>query len=177
MVMADRIFAFLAAGGRSAPPRRPGRPLAAGIWARAVGPGAVLPTVAVCFAHPVGLSGGEVGAGMSPASVVGVAAAVPAGRPADRRGARRMPDRHPVAGGAAFGSNALVHSFPAFLVAGGAAAVCLSAARVAEAALVGVVLGGRNRVRSGAYPGSVHARRTAVGPVPEGAIGQRPAPA
>jgi hypothetical protein len=127
--------------------------------------------------HPVGLSGGEDGVGMSPANVVGVAAAVPAGGPADRWGARRMPIRLPVAGGAAIGSDALVHSFPAFLVAGGAAAVCLSATRVAEAAPAGVVPGGRNRVRFTAYPGSAHARRTAVRRAPEGAIGQRPAPA
>ncbi|WP_051828281.1 MFS transporter [Streptomyces bicolor] len=160
---AHRIKEIAAAGKQLLPPRGPHRLLAGGVLARAVGLGGILPTVAVFFVHSGGLSGKEVGLGMSVASVFGLIAAVPAGRLVDRIGARRVLICLPLAAAGVFCSYALVHSLPAFLLAGSATAVCLSSTRVAEATLIQQVLDPKSLVRSRARLSAVHNLGFAVG--------------
>lgn len=141
---------------RLIPPSGPNRWLAVGTFTRSAGLGAVIPFMAVYFVRSVGLSAEEVGLGASVASVLGIAASVPAGRLTDRYGAREMTITVSAAAALAMASFALVRSFAAFLATQCLVTVFFSAVRVAESTLVGRLLEEDGRVEFRAYQRTVY---------------------
>ena len=95
---------------------------------------------AVFFTRSVGLSAAQVGSGLTIAGLVGLAAGVPAGRLADRRGARGIAVALLVVEGACAGCFALVHSFAAFVVVAAGASLGDGASSAARGALIAGVV-------------------------------------
>ncbi|MGH8932665.1 MAG: MFS transporter [Egibacteraceae bacterium] len=137
------------------PADRPGWILAGTTFASAVGFGSFAASSAIFFTRSVGLSAGEVGAGIATAGAVGLLGPVLVGRTADRVGAREVFAVLSSLQAALFAAYAVVHSFPLFL-----AVVCglgfaeRSAGAVRNAVIAGMTAGG-DRVRLKAYLRSV----------------------
>jgi MFS family permease len=93
------------------------RILSAATLVNTVGSGLLGTSVVLYFTHVAGLSGGQVGVGLTIAGVVGLLVGVPAGHLADRRGPREVAVALILAQGATMVGYLLVGSFAAFLVA------------------------------------------------------------
>src|SRR4051812_8256110 len=115
----------------------PLRRLAAGTLLSAVGNGAWYTSWALFLTRSVGLSPAQVGAGMTIAGVVGLLAATPMGRLADRLGAREGVGGLLVVQGVAALAYLAVDAFPAFV----ATACVAEAARSNGGAKNALVLG------------------------------------
>ncbi|MEP6695866.1 MAG: MFS transporter [Pseudonocardiales bacterium] len=140
---------------RLLPEPGPGRLLAWSTFADSIGFGLWVTGSAIFFTRSVGLSAGQVGVGLSIAGFLGFAASVPFGHLADRRGAREVAVALAVLNAVLFAGFALVHSFPAFVVAVSLVAVVGSGSHAVRNALLAGVMGSGSRVRTRAYLRSV----------------------
>ncbi|MFG2265688.1 MFS transporter [Streptomyces sp. NPDC048720] len=116
-----------------------------------LGNGLYFPLGVLYFTRIVGLEATSVGLGMTVAGLVGVAAGVPAGRAADRWGARRVGSLLWGGTGIATASYVLVGSYAAFLVAVICATGLQMASRGVQGALYAEVLAPATRVEARAY--------------------------
>jgi MFS family permease len=116
-----------------------------------LGNGLYFPLGVLYFTRVVGLDPTSVGLGLTVAGLVGVAAGVPAGRAADRWGARRVGALLWGGTGLATAAYTLVHSYAAFLVAVIAATGLQTASRGVQGALYADVLPAATRVEARAY--------------------------
>ncbi|MER5636573.1 MFS transporter [Kitasatospora sp. NPDC002227] len=111
------------------------------------GSGLLLPVSALFFTRSVGLAPAQVGLGLAVAGLVGLAAAVPIGRVADRFGARGTYALALLGQAVATASFALVHSLWAFVVANTLAALAQRGGSAARGAVIGGLGEGEARVR------------------------------
>ncbi|MFG2717343.1 MFS transporter [Streptomyces sp. NPDC048416] len=111
------------------------------------GSGLFLPVSALFFTRSVGLSPAQVGLGLGVAGLIGLAAAVPIGRVADRFGARGTYGVSLLGQAAATASFALVHSLWAFVVTSTLAALAQRGGSAARGAVIGSLGEGEQRVR------------------------------
>ncbi|MFF3735992.1 MFS transporter [Streptomyces sp. NPDC002566] len=116
-----------------------------------LGNGLYFPLGVLYFTRIVGLDATSVGLGMTCAGLVGVAAGVPAGRAADRWGARRVAALLWAGTGVATAAYVLVHTYVGFLVAVVCATGLQMASRGVQGALYAEVLPVATRVESRAY--------------------------
>ncbi|MFF0833053.1 MULTISPECIES: MFS transporter [unclassified Streptomyces] len=116
-----------------------------------LGNGLYFPLGVLYFTRIVGLDATAVGLGMTVAGLVGVAAGVPAGRAADRWGARRVGALLWGGTGIATASYVLVGSYAGFLVAVICATGLQMASRGVQGALYADVLPPATRVEARAY--------------------------
>ncbi|WP_445281549.1 MFS transporter [Streptomyces sp. DSM 118148] len=116
-----------------------------------LGNGLYFPLGVLYFTRIVGLDATAVGLGMTVAGLVGVAAGVPAGRAADRWGARRVGALLWGGTGVATASYVLVGSYAGFLVAVICATGLQMASRGVQGALYADVLPPATRVEARAY--------------------------
>ncbi|MEU6480339.1 MFS transporter [Streptomyces sp. NPDC047017] len=116
-----------------------------------LGNGLYFPLGVLFFTRIVGLDTTAVGLGMTVAGLVGVAAGVPAGRAADRWGARRVGALLWAGTGVATAAYTLVHSYAGFLVAVICATGLQMASRAVQGALYADVLPAATRVEARAY--------------------------
>ncbi|MFF4832918.1 MFS transporter [Streptomyces sp. NPDC001315] len=116
-----------------------------------LGNGLYFPLGVLYFTRIVGLDATSVGLGMTVAGLVGVAAGIPAGRAADRWGARRVGSL--LWGGTGFATAAyvLVHSYVGFVLAVVCATGLQMASRGVQGALYADVLPAATRVEARAY--------------------------
>ena len=117
----------------------------------ALGNGLYFPLGVLYFTRIVGLDATAVGLGMTVAGLVGVAAGVPAGRAADRWGARQMGSLLWGGTGVATAAYVLVHSYAGFLVAVVCATGLQMASRGVQGAIYADVLPAATRVEARAY--------------------------
>ncbi|MEV4867649.1 MFS transporter [Streptomyces syringium] len=139
-VRGGRIRALLPAPG--AP-----RALALSTLVGQTGSGLFLPVSALFFTRSVGLAPTEVGMGLAVAGLIGLAAAVPIGRIADRFGPRGTYAVTLLGQAAATASFALVHSLWAFMLVSTVAALAQRGGNAARGAVIGNVGTGEERVR------------------------------
>ncbi|MQS15316.1 MFS transporter [Streptomyces kaniharaensis] len=127
------------------------RRLAAITLVNTVGNGLSLAVSVLFFTRVLGLSAAQLGFGMTAAGLCGVVASVPAGRAADRWGARRV--LVTLTGLEAVGTAgyALVHSYPAFVVLACAVAAVDRGSAAVRNALYAEVLPADRRVAGRAY--------------------------
>lgn len=111
------------------------------------GGGLFLPVSALFFTRSVGLAPSQVGIGLAVAGLIGLAAAVPIGRIADRFGPRGTYAVTLLGQAAATASFALVHSLWAFIVTNTVAALAQRGGNAARGAVIGGVGQGEERVR------------------------------
>lgn len=116
-----------------------------------LGNGLYFPLGALYFTRIVGLDATSVGLGMTVAGLVGVAAGVPAGRAADRWGARQTGAVLWAGTGFATAAYTLVHSYAGFLVAVVCATGLQMASRGVQGASYADVLPAATRVEARAY--------------------------
>ncbi|MCZ0991451.1 MFS transporter [Streptomyces diastatochromogenes] len=116
-----------------------------------LGNGLYFPLGILYFTRIVGLDATAVGVGMTVAGLVGVAAGVPAGRAADRWGARRVGALMWGGTGIATAAYTLVHSYTGFLVTVICATAFQMASRGVQGALYADVLPAATRVEARAY--------------------------
>ncbi|MFG2881889.1 MFS transporter [Streptomyces sp. NPDC048297] len=116
-----------------------------------LGNGLCFPLGVLYFTRIVGLDATSVGLGLTVAGLVGVAAGVPAGRAADRWGARRVGALLWGGTGLATATYPLVHSYAGFLVAVIFATALQMASRGVQGALYADVLPRATRVEARAY--------------------------
>ncbi|MFG2116793.1 MFS transporter [Streptomyces sp. NPDC048718] len=148
--MADRATSPGAPGGRlRALLPAPGAPraLALSTFVGQTGSGLFLPVSALFFTRSVGLAPAQVGLGLAIAGMIGLAAAVPIGRVADRFGARGTYTVTLLGQAAATASFALVHSLWAFIVVSTVASLAERGGSAARGAVIGGVGVGEARVR------------------------------
>lgn len=120
-------------------------------FVNSLGNGLYFPLGVLYFTRIVGLDATAVGLGMTAAGLVGVAAGVPAGRAADRWGARRVAALLWAGTGVATAAYVLVHSYAGFLVAVVCATGLQMASRGVQGALYADVLPAATRVEARAY--------------------------
>ncbi|MFI1257475.1 MFS transporter [Streptomyces netropsis] len=137
---AGRLRALLPAPG--AP-----RALALSTLVGQTGSGLFLPVSALFFTRSVGLAPTEVGMGLAVAGLIGLAAAVPIGRIADRFGPRGTYAVTLLGQAAATASFSLVHSLWAFVLVSTVAALAQRGGNAARGAVIGNVGTGEERVR------------------------------
>lgn len=116
-----------------------------------LGNGLYFPLGVLYFTRIVGLDPTAVGLGLTVAGLVGVAAGVPAGRAADRWGARRVGALLWGGTGVATAAYTLVHSYAGFLAAVICATGLQMASRGVQGALYADVLPAATRVEARAY--------------------------
>ncbi|MGW0557496.1 MFS transporter [Streptomyces sp. NPDC002926] len=135
-----RIRAWLPAPG--AP-----RALALSTFVGQTGSGLFLPVSALFFTRSVGLAPSQVGLGLAIAGLIGLSAAVPMGRIADRFGPRGTYAVTLIGQAVATASFTLVHSLWAFVVVSTVAALAERGGSAARGAVIGGVGTGEARVR------------------------------
>jgi MFS family permease len=135
-----RLRALLPASG--AP-----RALALSTFVGQTGSGLFLPVSALFFTRSVGLAPSRVGLGLAVAGLIGLVAAVPIGRVADRFGPRGTYAFTLLGQAVATASFALVHSLWAFVVVSTVAALAERGGSAARGAVIGGVGVGEARVR------------------------------
>ncbi|MFJ9817387.1 MFS transporter [Streptomyces sp. NPDC101151] len=116
-----------------------------------LGNGLYFPLGVLYFTRIVGLDATAVGVGLTVAGLVGVVAGVPAGRAADRWGARRVAALLWGGTGIATAAYTLVHSYAGFLVAVICATTLQTSSRGVQGALYADVLPAATRVEARAY--------------------------
>jgi MFS family permease len=129
------------------------RALAAATLASAVGNGMYLAVMAVYFTRAAGFSAAGVGAGLTAAGLVGLAAGLPAGRWADRGGPRAVYLGLSLVSAATMASYAGLRSYRLFLAVAVVDSLAASGTRAARGALIARLAGGdphvyRARLRS-----------------------------
>lgn len=117
----------------------------------AFGNGLYFPLGVLYFTRIVGLDATAVGLGLTGAGLVGVAAGVPAGRAADRWGARQVGALLWTGTGVATAAYVFVHSYAGFLVAVVCATGLQMASRGVQGAVYADVLPAETRVEARAY--------------------------
>ena len=137
------------------PPAGPLRLYAVVVFIDALGTGLFAAGSVVFFTRRVGLAPVDVGLGLSVAALVGLLAAVPAGRAGDRYGHRRVLMLANVAQAVSVSCYLLVDDVRGFLVVVVALGVAESAARPVRRALLSDLAAGQARVRASAYNRSV----------------------
>ncbi|MEU1374641.1 MFS transporter [Streptomyces triculaminicus] len=135
-----RIRALLPAPG--AP-----RALALSTLVGQTGSGLFLPVSALFFTRSVGLAPAKVGLGLAVSGLIGLAAAVPIGRIADRFGARGTYAVTLLGQAVATAAFSLVHSLWAFALVSTVAALAQRGGNAARGAVIGNVGQGEERVR------------------------------
>jgi hypothetical protein len=140
--------------GALPPPGRTRR-FAVATLVNTIGNGMFMTGAAVFFTRSVGLSAAQVGTGLTIAGLVGLLAGVPAGRMADRRGARGVAVALLVLEGTCAACFALVHSFAAFVVVAAGASLGDGASSAARGALIAGVVPPDEVVRTRAVLRSV----------------------
>ncbi|WP_330455757.1 MFS transporter [Streptomyces sp. NBC_00820] len=116
-----------------------------------LGNGLYFPLGILYFTRIIGLDATAVGLGMTVAGLVGVVSGVPAGRAADRWGARRIGAVLWGGTGLATAAYALVHSYAGFLVTAVCATGLMTASRAVQGAVYADVLPAATRVEARAY--------------------------
>jgi MFS family permease len=116
-----------------------------------LGNGLYFPLGVLYFTRIVGLDTTAVGLGMTAAGLLGVAAGIPAGRAADRWGARQVGALLWGGTGVATAAYVLVHSYAGFLVAVVCATGLQMASRGVQGAIYADVLPAATRVEARAY--------------------------
>ncbi|MFJ3640266.1 MFS transporter [Streptomyces sp. NPDC090108] len=119
--------------------------------ANSLGNGLYLPLGILYFTRIIGLDATAVGLGMTLAGLVGVVAGVPAGRAADRWGARRTGALLWGGTGLATAAYTLVHSYAGFLITAVCATGLMAASRAVQGAVYAEVLPAATRVEARAY--------------------------
>jgi MFS family permease len=120
-----------------------------------VGNGLFMTGSAVFFVRSVGLSPAQVGAGLTIAGGVGLVAGIPAGRMADRRGAREVAVPLLLLEASCAGCFALIHQFWAFLLVATGASIGDGASSAVRGALIAGVVPPDEVVRTRAFLRSV----------------------
>ncbi|MEU3527405.1 MFS transporter [Streptomyces sp. NPDC038707] len=133
------------------PPRGPLRVYAAVTFFDSLVPGIMLAGGVLFFTEVAHLGAVQVGSGLSLAALVGLAAAVPAGRLGDRTGHRRLLIVLSLLRALILGAYQLVDSYPVFLVVACLAGLVESAAGPVRQACLGAVTTPGNRVRTLAF--------------------------
>ncbi|MFD1931508.1 MFS transporter [Nonomuraea mangrovi] len=133
------------------PERGPVRSLAFSVLLRATGRGLFITVSVIFFLSSVGLSATQVGAGMTIAGVVSLAAGLPSGRLCDVLGPRAVSITFAAFGGLAILGYAFVDSFWGFAVVAALAKFADAGDSVARATLVGGIAPPGERVRVRAY--------------------------
>jgi MFS family permease len=128
-----------------------------------VGTGAFAATCTIYFVHVVGLSIHQVGAGLALAGCTGVLAGIPAGRLADRVGAKPILVGLTLVQGSAIAGYAMITSWPQFVIAATAAVGAERAMAGVRNAFIGSVVVGTDRVGVRAYLRSVTTAGSAIG--------------
>ncbi|MFF2080717.1 MFS transporter [Kitasatospora sp. NPDC058162] len=116
-----------------------------------VGNGLSLSVAVLFFTRVLGLSAAQLGFGMTAAGLCGVAASVPAGRAADRWGARRVLVVLVTVEAVGSAGYALVHSYPAFVLLACAVSAVDRGASAVRNALYAQVLPADRRVAGRAH--------------------------
>ncbi|MET8627753.1 MFS transporter [Kitasatospora sp. NPDC004669] len=116
-----------------------------------VGNGLSLSVAVLFFTRVLGLSAAQLGVGMTAAGLCGVVASVPAGRAADRWGARRVLVALVAVEAVGTAGYALVHSYPAFVALACAVAAVDRGSSAVRNALYAEVLPADSRVAGRAY--------------------------
>ncbi|WP_200260264.1 MFS transporter [Streptomyces sp. HSG2] len=129
------------------PERGAPRALALSTFVGQTGSGLLLPVSALFFTRSVGLTPSQVGIGLASAGLVGLVAAVPMGRVADRFGARGTYAAALLVQAFATASFALMHSLWAFLAVSTVAALAERGGSAARGAVIGGMGTGEARVR------------------------------
>ncbi|WP_433631509.1 MFS transporter [Nocardia sp. CA-120079] len=132
----------------------PVRALACAVLITAVGNGLYLAGAVLFLTRSVGLSGTEVGIGLTIAGVTGLGAGPVVGHLADRFGAREIYLITLTAEALATGSLVLVHSFAMFVVVAAAVGIAEQSSRAVRGALIARI-GGNERARLRGYLRSV----------------------
>jgi MFS family permease len=166
------------AQARLVPRQAVGRRLAVISLADALGSGMYYTGSALYFTLVVGLSPGQVGAGLSLGGLAGLLGAVPVGVVADRFRTGRVYIGLQVLRGVAFTAYCLVHSFPLFALVSVFAGVTESALPPVGQAVVGATVPGEDRVDTLAKIRAVRNAGFGLGALAAtAAIGQGSAPA
>ncbi|WP_040700185.1 MFS transporter [Nocardia vinacea] len=132
----------------------PARTLACAILITAIGNGLYIAGAVLMLTRSVGLSGTEVGIGLTIAGGTGLAAGPAIGHLADRVGAREVYLCTLIAEALATAGLALVHSFGLFVVVAAAIGIAEQSSRAVRGALIARI-GGRDRARLRGYLRSV----------------------
>jgi MFS family permease len=139
------------------------RALSAMTLVNTIGNGLLVTSVVLFFTREVGLSGGQVGLGLTIAGACGLLAGVPAGHLGDRRGPREVLGALMVAQGVATLSYVFVSSFAAFVVTASVVVTLMQAGSAVKQGLIAQVLPPRDRVRARAFLRAVTNAGFAVG--------------
>jgi MFS family permease len=151
-------------GGLLSPPAgRNGRALATSITVDAIGRGLFLAGSVVFFTRDIGLSAGQVGAGLAIGGTVGLLAAYPVGLLADRFGARRTLIGLNCYRALALASYILVDSFIGFAVVAGLVAIASGSTVPVLQSLVGDAVPADKRVTTMGYLRTVQNAGFAIG--------------
>lgn len=142
-----------------------GRRLAASIAVDAVGRGLFLAGSVVFFTRQLGLSPGQVGAGLALGGVVGLVAAFPVGLAADRFGGRRVLMALHSYRALALAAYLLVTNFAGFVAVSGLVAVAAGSTVPVLQALVGAAVPAAERVTTMGYLRAVQNAGFAIGGV------------
>lgn len=129
----------------------PTRVLAAATLVNTFGNGLFLAGSVLFFTRSVGLTAGQVGLGLTTAGLLGLLAGLPAGRLADRRGAREVLVGLLVLQGGAMACFSLVRGFGSFVLVAVAFTVLDRASNAVRQGLVAAVLAPEQRVPGRAY--------------------------
>lgn len=128
-----------------------------------MGNGLLMTSVVLFFTREVGLSGGQVGLGLTIAGVCGLVVGVPAGHWGDRRGPREVLGGLMVAQGVATAMYVLVSSFAAFVVVACVVIGLLQASSAVKQGLIAQVLPADRRVEARAFLRAVTNAGFAIG--------------
>lgn len=139
------------------------RALSAMTFVNTIGNGLLMTSVVLFFTREVGLSGGQVGLGLTIGGALGLLVGVPAGHLGDRRGPREVLGVLMVAQGAATATYVLVSSFAAFVVAACAVVTLSQAASAVKQGLIANVLPAQDRVEGRAFLRAVTNAGFAIG--------------
>ncbi|MFD7919949.1 MFS transporter [Streptomyces sp. NPDC059740] len=145
------------------------RPLAVAALTSRIGRGLFYTVLPLYLTRVVGLPAGEVGVGLTVASLVGMAGGVPAGHLSDRLGPRGLRAAARTAEALLLCGYALVEGFAAFLVVACLVTLFESSGLAAEGALIAGSVPSEQRVRTRAYLRAVTNAGWAVGALLAGA--------
>lgn len=140
---------------RVLPPPGPLRPLAAASVISDAGSALLITTLVLYFTREVGLSGAQVGLGLSLGGATGLFVGVPLGHLADVRGARGVAIALVLGQAVATLAYVFVTSFAAFIVAACVVVALSRGASAVEQGLVARVLPDGQRVRGRVYLGAI----------------------
>lgn len=129
----------------------PVRALSYATLLRAVGRGLFITVSVIFFKLSVGLSGAEVGLGLTIAGAVGLAAGLPAGRLSDTIGPRGVQMAFSVSGALSVAAYALTDSFTGFVIVASLVSFAEAGESTARGALIGGAVPQDQRVKARAF--------------------------